>query len=142
MATQSLLSIDALQSDLKHAEQKHAEATADRLRAQEIENQWTTEVNSLRSLIEVRKMRLSPGNGGYQYQTSEVVPPEGPSTAVTHVEWISGLLEAAGRAGVSPPEILRAAEKSNVKMHRNYPYVVLSHMLEKGKVTKREGRYY
>lgn len=54
------LTLDALESDLRVAEVEFAKVTAARERAEEVENQWKTEVGSLRNLIEVRRQRLHP----------------------------------------------------------------------------------
>lgn len=41
-----------------------------------------------------------------------------------------------------PPEIYRAAEESGMKMHPNYPYTALRTLVEKGRLAKKNGRYY
>ncbi len=37
---------------------------------------------------------------------------------------------------------MKAADKMHIKMHPNYPYVVLRKLVEKERAVKRKGRYY
>ena len=59
------IALESLRSDLVVAEDEHRKATDARVRAQEKEAQWFTEVDSLKNLIKVREKRLgvvvSPG---------------------------------------------------------------------------------
>lgn len=121
------------------------EATAQRLRLLEVENQWQTEVNSLKNLIEVRRKRLAPVKAE---EADDSTPDaqdlfeiaEGES--VSHVDWILHQVAASGIKGMSPPELLRQAEFEQRKMHQNYPYVVLRKLVKAGRVAKKNGRYF
>ena len=61
---------------------------------------------------------------------------------LSKVDWIDGLIAASGTMGLAPPEIMKAAEKEQIKMHPNYPYVVLRKLVQKDRVVKLRGRYY
>ncbi|HEY4364128.1 MAG TPA: hypothetical protein VGN17_24370 [Bryobacteraceae bacterium] len=140
------LSIETLGEDLVHAEGELAKAAGKRLHAQEVEQQWQMEVTSLKNLIEVRKRRLHPTKPETRSLNNMVVPSEqGASLSkkeeISHVEWILRTV-GSSQSGISPPELLREATKAGVKMHKNYPYVVLGKLVEKGKVRKADGRYY
>jgi hypothetical protein len=151
---QRLISIDALEGDLAYAERELAKATEATARANEAELQWQTEVTGLRNLIRIRKQRMSPGvansvaavSDDQTSLASEVTAlPVGPpkdDEDVNKVDWIDGLIAASGTAGIAPPEIMKTAEKQLIKMHPNYPYVVLRKLVEKGRAVKRRGRYY
>ena len=52
------LSIEALERDLKNGLLELEKATANRLRAHELETQWVIETSSLKNLIEVRRKRI------------------------------------------------------------------------------------
>lgn len=135
------LSIEALENDLRHAETELSKATEERLRAHEIENQWSTEVTSLKNLIEIRRKRMNlPPTNRANEQPITVNGAEGGN--LTNVAWIERAVQASGSMGKSPPEILREAAGVGRKMHKNYPYVALAHLVERGRIAKREGRYY
>lgn len=148
-----LLSIEALERDLANAERELEKATTDRLRAEQIEGQWSTEVTSLKNLIQVRQQRLNPvvakniavGDALHirtdHDSSSSAVNGKG-AEDLNKVDWIDGLIAASGTLGVAPPEIMKAAQKSQIKMHPNYPYVVLRKLVEKDRIVKRRGRYY
>ncbi|HEY6347145.1 MAG TPA: hypothetical protein VIY49_37110 [Bryobacteraceae bacterium] len=143
----SPLSIEALEGDLLHAEEELAKAIKERLHAHEVEDQWNTEVTSLKNLIEVRRKRLhigSPNGSAVAAQpiedTRKDATYDGP--ALSHIDWIYNAVVNAGDHGLSPPEILKAAASASIKMHENYPYVALKTLVERGKVIKKEGRYY
>ena len=145
------LSIESLENDLRHAQGALEKATADRTAAQEIEGQWITEVNSLKSLIDVRKKRLhghSNGTGQEHKPQPPTVPQDTPGVVartdgdMTTVAWIENFVLNSGAKGASPPEILRAAADIKLFMNKNYPYIVLSKLVERGKIDKRDGRYY
>ena len=137
------LSIDALESDLLAAEKELEKAREERLRVLEIENQWSTEVTSLRNLIEIRRKRLNLPSILTSTEESSATPYEhAPKHPLSSVAWIEHTVRASGNNGKTPSEILRDAEGVGRKMHKNYPYVALAHLVEKGKVSKRDGRYY
>lgn len=156
-SSEQLLSIDALERDLSTAERELGKATAETARVIEIERQWQTEVTSLKNLIQVRKQRINPtvpkevvigdslelrdDGDGLKLAYAAKSGPGGPEE-LNKVDWIDGLIEASGTLGVAPPEIMKAAEKQQMKMHPNYPYVVLRKLVEKGRAVKRRGRYY
>jgi len=153
-SSEQLLSIEVLQRDLTNAERELSKATAERLRAGDVEGQWQTEVTSLKNLIQVRKQRMNPT------VAKELAVPDslalrdevrGAFTVTDNwkgtedlnkVDWIDGLIAASGTMGIAPPEIMKAAEKDHIKMHPNYPYVVLRKLVEKERAVKRRGRYY
>jgi hypothetical protein len=138
----SPLTLDSLESHLSYAERELEMATAERVRASETENQWLMEVQSVKNLISVYRTRAN-GN------TNPVISPipytasgNGETAEVSHIDWMAALVGISDDRGISPPEILRAAERDGVKMHPNYPYTALRTLVEKKRVTKREGRYY
>jgi hypothetical protein len=61
---------------------------------------------------------------------------------INRVNWMAGLIAASGTLGITPPEILKAAERDGIKLHRNYPYIVLRKLVDKDRAVKRRGRYY
>jgi hypothetical protein len=61
---------------------------------------------------------------------------------VNRVEWIASAVAASGKGGITPPEILKLAARTGLSIHKNYPYVVLGKLLERGTVTRSGGRYY
>jgi hypothetical protein len=149
------LSLKILEEDLTLAEQELAKATANRLRVHELENQWITEVTSLRNLIEVRRKRLDPDGvtpevGGAPRERIRVIPsteafPRQVSIAVgelSHIDWIADAIQASGNAGMKPPEIFKKAESAGRQMHRNYPYTALRELLEQKRISRRGDRYY
>ena len=152
MASEQLLSIDVLERDLRNAERELAKATSARQQAQEVEAQWTTEVTSLKNLIQVRKQRMAPGASipiivpdGYAKANETNLPGSLNGSAgedINRVDWIDALVAASGSAGMAPPEIQRKAEQEHLTMHPNYPYVVLKKLVAKERVVKRRGRYY
>jgi|ERR1035441_1864368 chromosome segregation ATPase len=155
-------SISTLEKELKEAQRELTKAEHNRLRAMDIETQWHAEVTSLQKLIEVRQKRLNPEapNEGAPLATQErrgteagaggevlAVSSDGDeaheaSDTVNRVQWINAAVVASGTVGITPPEILRQASKVNLKMHKNYPYIVLHKLVEREKVVKRRGRYY
>jgi hypothetical protein len=150
-----LISIETLEQGLKNAERELARAATDRMRATEVEAEWQTEVTSLKNLIQVRKQRMnlkivkeSPVEESgepredYSGGTLSMADNGTASEALNKVEWIDGLIAASGTMGIAPPEIMKAAEKDQIKMHPNYPYVVLRKLVEKERAVKRRGRYY
>jgi len=139
------LSIEALEAALQHARRELEKATKERLRAIEVEDQWVTELKSLESLINVRNKRLHPESAIKNGGDVAVVPANTEQRSVketSHVDWIDRAIANSGSAGLSPPEILVAAKKAGIKMHKNYPYIVLKTLVERGRVSKQAGRYY
>jgi hypothetical protein len=147
----SPLTLEALDSHLSYAEEELGKASADRIRASDLENQWLLEVQSVKNLIKIRR---NPANGS-PLPTPTTVAPVLPvvaetaedgrvalSAETTHIDWIAALVSSSGGRGVSPPEILRAAEKDGVKMHPNYPYTALRTLVEKKRIAKADGRYF
>jgi len=154
-------SISILERELKEAERELAKAVQDRLRTTQIEDQWHVEVSSLSKLIEVRQQRLNPDSNAQvassiagvtragSDQSSGGVPQvsfssegEGGGEKINLVEWIEGFVAASGSRGIAPPEILAAAAKAGLKMHKNYPYVVLKKLKERDHVIRRGKRYF
>ena len=153
------LTIESLKKELHHAQQELAGATADRLKAQEIEGSWTTEVNSLKLLIQAREKReaasthSSPPSDSelddYEEAThvdddmgdygmdDESVPVQ--DSQLNHVDWIMKRIREHRR--LTPPQIFRLAEEEGRSMHRNYPYTALKALVDAGKA-KRDGEYY
>lgn len=152
----STISIEALEGDLAYAEHQLSKAREATARANEAEVQWQTEVTGLSNLIRIRKQRLTPtvakdiliddnlkvldGMDGGTLGTT--VNGDGTDGELNKVDWIDGLVAASGTMGIAPPEIMKAAESQRVKMHPNYPYVVLRKLVAKDRVMKRRGRYY
>jgi hypothetical protein len=143
----SPLTLEALESHLAYAEQELAKSTTKRIQAADTENQWLMEVQSVKNLITVRRNRASgtasqalpavqPANGSAEGGNAEGVP------ETSHIDWIAKVVVASGNRGMTPPEILRDAEKAGITMHRNYPYVALKALVKRDRVIKREGRYY
>lgn len=155
-ATSPSLSISSLESALENANEQLKKASTERVLAQEIENQWHTEVISLKNLIDVRRKRLhlysdEVPNHDHRAEQESAVDAEATkdefdfifsAPAISHVEWISLQVAASGVNGISPPEILKLAEEQERKMHKNYPYIVLRKLVEEGKVIKKAGRYF
>jgi hypothetical protein len=136
-------SISTFTKELEWAEAKLKESTEDRLRAHAVEDQWQSEVNSLRKLIEVRKARLSPKPHGQSVVAGISAIEEGPVSPDTNrVAWVYEQIVASGTHGMTPPDIYRAAKKVGLSMHKNYPYVVLRKLIERDKVTKKGERYH
>jgi hypothetical protein len=145
----SPLTLEALDSHLSYAETELKKATADRIHASDLENQWLLEVQSIKSLIKIRR---NPVNGAIADIGDSPSHPVGTENATnnpatspvetTHIDWIAALVSGSGDRGVSPPEILRAAEKDGIKMHPNYPYTALRTLVEKKRITKADGRYF
>ena len=142
----SSLSIEDLERDLKYGEGELEKAKA-------IVAQWTADVTSQRILIEARRKRLGstqrvpngiPEDVAPAVDDWDYLPPkEAPKAEhVSHVDWIYNAVVASGERGMSPPEILKTSAQAGLAMHKNYPYVVLRGLVDKHKVTKREGRYY
>ena len=109
----------------------------------------------LSNLIRIRKQRLTPtvakdiliddnlkvldGMDGGTLGTT--VNGDGTDGELNKVDWIDGLVAASGTMGIAPPEIMKVVESQRVKMHPNYPYVVLRKLVAKDRVMKRCGRY-
>jgi hypothetical protein len=159
MGSDALFSIELLERELKSAEDELSNAVAAKMKAQEVEVLWQTEVTSLKSLIEVRRKRIGAvvENGTDSGQQSfEVVEPidayDEPTstlsfthhngTEINRVDWISGAVAASGSYGITPPEIMISATKAGVAMHKNYPYSVLKTLMDRNQVYKRRDRYY
>lgn len=143
----SPLTLEALDSHLLYAETELEKATAERLRASDLENQWLLEVQSVRNLIKIRRNPVngviadtvsSPSVASDSLGDGRAAPP----AKTTHIDWTAALVVGSGDRGVSPPEVFRAAEKDGIKMHPNYPYTALRTLVEKKRVAKRDGRYY
>lgn len=136
------LSIEVLEADLRSAEDELASATAARIHAHEIENQWNTEVVSLRSLIEVRRLRL---HGTVSDRLVESPRPIATEMAVneelSHIDWMAKQISESLH-GLTPPEIISLAESEKRGMHPNYPYTALRTLVNNKRVDKRKGRYY
>jgi hypothetical protein len=67
--------------------------------------------------------------------------PPGTDEDVFTSKWIVTQVLNSGADGISPPEILQKAKAAAVKMHPNYPYVVLRKAVERGEITKFGSRY-
>lgn len=65
-----------------------------------------------------------------------------PSESLKANQWIEETVIASGVSGITPTEISTLAEKNGFQIHKNYPYVVLGKLLEKGTVVKRGKKYY
>ena len=152
-------SIANFRQELEWAKRKLEEATKNRLRAHEEEDQWHAEVTSLQKLIEVREKRLSPDTTGsptpqsveqVRLATESRMDPDiggkpdshANAEGMNRVEWITGLVAASGTRGIAPPEILEKARGIGLKMHPNYPYVVLRKLIDRATIVKKGGRYY
>jgi hypothetical protein len=137
--TISLSTIEALENELRLAQDELHRATEARLNAINVEEQWRTEVNSLKALIEVRRKRLgivSDEVAVQEHVQLNVVEP------ISHVDWIYDQVLASGDSGVTPVDLYKIARKHGRTMHENYPYVALSSLVERKKIVKRDGRYY
>jgi len=151
----------SLTAELEEARRALASAEKQRLYAQEIENQLAAEVEHLAKLIEIRRKRLGPSDDEravaesnqprLALRTEEPVEEDSSVSEggadnreddINRVRWIESLVKQSGVSGVSPPEVSEAARRAGVKMHKNYPYVVLKKLIEKGLIVKRRGRYY
>jgi hypothetical protein len=147
------LPIQSVERALSYAEKELAKATEARLQAHAVEEDWHTEVSSLKNLLKIRQGRTFPrpesaevGGDGAAQPTPEsaahVTPPGEKHVEVNRVNWMEGLAVSAGRRGTSPPEILAEAAKQGITMHPNYPYTALRKLVSDGRLTKRAGRYY
>lgn len=58
----------------------------------------------------------------------------------TAKEWIASTVTAS-RTPIEPREIFHTAQQAGIKMHKNYPYVVLKKLVEEGRI-KQLGRGY
>jgi hypothetical protein len=61
---------------------------------------------------------------------------------INRVDWVYKFVCESGSRGVKPTDVLAAASRAKITMHKNYPYVVLRKLVERGKVVKKRGRYY
>jgi hypothetical protein len=61
--------------------------------------------------------------------------------ATNLVDWIYKAVADSGKLGIIPPDVFRKAEKAGIKMHPNYPYIVLKKLVARGRVIKRGSRY-
>ena len=145
----SPLTLEALDSHLSYAETELEKATADRIHASDLENQWLLEVQSIKNLIKIRRNPVNGAIADISDSPSHPADTENatnsratPPVETTHIDWIAALVSGSGDRGVSPPEILRAAEKDGIKMHPNYPYTALRTLVEKKRITKADGRYF
>ena len=153
-------SILSLTAELEEAKRSLGSAQKQRLYAEEIENQIAAEVEHLTKLIEIRRKRLGPdadlavsasNQPRLDLQVEEVaeegasgsLPPEdNRHDDINRVKWVESLIEQSGVSGVSPPEVLGAARRAGISMHKNYPYVVLRTLMERQLIVRRRGRYY
>jgi hypothetical protein len=149
-----------LEQELAYSKEEFATASKQRAYAEEIERQWEVEVNSLTNLIENRRRRMGQADTGAAISRDQSEldlgstlassaangssPHEGGSESdnVNRVDWIYKFTEESGTRGIKPPDVLPAASRVGIKMHKNYPYVVLNKLLERELVVKRRGRYY
>jgi hypothetical protein len=156
-------SILSLTEEMEAAKQELESAQKQRIYAQQVEAQWASEVESLTTLIELRRKRLGisapdptqESDGQQRLELMEMdesriaieTPPEGRTddsgtTEVNRVNWIQSLVEQSGIRGISPQEILAQAATVNLSMHPNYPYVVLLKLMRQDRIAKRGGRYF
>jgi hypothetical protein len=147
------LTIPMLEAALADAELRLAKATEAREIAFEQEGQCNTEVNSIRNLIEVARKRAGVRSGAAAISSPMQKPNENghensPAAmaahgeSISHINWIATAVNSSGPRGITPPEILTAAAKAGITMHRNYPYVALKALVKKNRVRKDGDRYY
>jgi hypothetical protein len=148
MPMSETISISTIETALSHAEAELEKATASRVIAHSIENNWITEVTSLRHLLKARQSRSEA-----QPSVARIAPPapNQPVARVTPVtdfkgdlilvDWMAKQVESSGIDGVTVPDIKRAAQAANIQMHPNYPYTALRSLVESKRIVKHGVRY-
>lgn len=136
------LSISMVEEELQQAKLDLEHAIAARERAVQKEHQYLGIVESLTKWLMMKQAQSEPESSTERSDSVEKDAIEANQPATSHVEWMAGLIRYAKNSGITAPEIFQRAEAAAIKMHRNYPYVVLTGLVKKGRVTKRDGRYY
>src|SRR5580700_9303237 len=98
--------LDALESHLSYAQAELDKATAERVRLSDIENQWLTEVESVKKLISVYQSRAGTANGvaprvpaNDQPVKSKTPPSTEANANGSVIEWIAQVVTASKDRG-------------------------------------------
>jgi hypothetical protein len=159
--------MDTLLSDIERLKVELVAAQRAQQDAQRLNQESARRADNVRALVQLiassaketgEPLRRDVVDAANQYGISHIIsgiPVEKPTESIENKEqlaerpeeeffastWIITQVLKSGDAGISPPQIIQLAKIAGIKMHHNYPYIVLRKAVEKGTVIKQGSLY-